>query len=208
MLSSVIPAFAGSNTSSGVVAAPVLNERVVNILEKNNVDFKVQDGNLKLVETSPESIAEVNKLIASEFNAANPNARTAIAAVSYPTPYTHMKQYDIFRSKKFEAASKTALAAAVIEWAKGGFLPNPYKISVTAAGGFAVYYFLNTEKEDLYFAIKYYYREFGPGRFDSNGNFYGDYDVKKEIRVTKNSDYTGGNVETEVQQGTIIEPWF
>ncbi len=185
-------------------ASPVLNERVIRILEKHNIDFQIVDGNLKLGDMSPESIAEVNKLLGSESK----TNRNAKVAVSYPTPYVHMKSYDINTSKKFIAATKTALAAAVIEWAKNGGLPDPRKISVAAAGGFGAYYFINTDTENLYFAIKYFYRELGPGSFDSNGNFIGDYEIKKEIRVTKKSDYSGGNLEKDVRKSSIIEPWF
>ncbi|GEC90312.1 MULTISPECIES: hypothetical protein [Brevibacillus] len=183
-------------------ATPIHNERVISILKKNNIDFKIADGNLKLVETSPESIAKVNKLLVSEFK---PSLK---AAVSYPTPYVHMKLHDIKTSQKFIAATKTALAAAVIEWAKNKGVPDPRKIGVAAAGGFAAYYFINTDKEDLYFYIKYSYRELSAGKFDMNGNFIGDYEIKKEIRVTKNSNYTGGNLEVDVRKSSILDPWF
>ncbi|WP_068775762.1 hypothetical protein [Paenibacillus sp. FJAT-26967] len=185
-------------------SSPVLNERIISILKKNDIDFQVVNGNLKLVETSSKSIAEVNKLLVSESK----TSLNAIAATYYPTPYTHMKIYDIYRSKKFVAATKTALAAGVIEWAKGGLLPNPYKISIAAAGGFAAYYFINTDTENLYFSIKYYYRELGPGFFDHNGTFIGDYEILKEIRVTNSSSYAGGNLETDARRSSIVEPWF
>lgn len=100
------------------------------------------------------------------------------------------------------------MSAAVIEWAKSGGLPDPYKISIAAAGGFGAYYFINTSVENLYFAIKYYYRELGPGKFDMNGTFIGDYQIRKEIRVTKNSNYTGGNLVIDERKSTIVEPYF
>ncbi|WP_232773598.1 hypothetical protein [Brevibacillus sp. AF8] len=160
--------------------APITNERVISILQKNNIDFKIVDGNLKLVEISPESISKVNNLLVSEF-------KTSLkAAASYPTPYVHMKTHDIYTSKKFKAAVKTALGAAVVEWAKAGGLPDPRRVGVAAAGGFGVYYFVSSDTENLYFAIKYFYRELSAGKFDMNGNFIGDYEIKKEIRVTKN----------------------
>lgn len=183
-------------------ATPIPNERVISILKKNNIDFNIVDGNLKLAETSPESIAKVNNLLVSQFN---PSLK---AAASYPTPYVHMKTHDINTSKKFRAAVKTALGAAVVEWAKAGGIPDPRRVGVAAVGGFGVYYFVATDTENLYFAIKYYYRELSAGKFDMNGNFIGDYEIKKEIRVTKNSNYTGGNLEVDVRKSTIIDPWF
>ncbi|WP_289139190.1 hypothetical protein [uncultured Brevibacillus sp.] len=119
-----------------------------------------------------------------------------------------MKAHDIQRNKKFTYALKTAFGAAVIEWAKSGGLPDPRKVSVAAVGGFGVYYFLNTDTENLYFSIKYYYRELSAGKFDMNGNFVGDYEIKKEIRVTKKSNYTGGNIELDVRKSSILDPFF
>ncbi|MGG1663395.1 hypothetical protein [Brevibacillus sp. NRS-1366] len=182
---------------------PVVNERIVNILKKNNIGYTVEKGNVKLVNTSPEAISKVNQLLASEFNPS-----LLKAAASYPTAYVHMKAHDIQKNKKFTAALKTALGAAVIEWAKNGGLPDPRKISVAAVGGFGVYYFVQTDTENLYFSIKYYYRELSAGKFDMNGNFVGDYEIKKEIRVTKNSDYTGGNIGLDVRKSSILDPFF
>ncbi|MBP1999743.1 hypothetical protein J2Z69_000762 [Paenibacillus shirakamiensis] len=182
-------------------ASPVLNERVVSILKENNVEFQIVNGNIKLVETSPQAVAKANGLISQQD-------QYSTRATSYPGPWVHEKLNDIYNSRKFQAATKTALAAAVIEWAKNMGIPDPVKISVAAAGGFAAYYFINTDKEDLYFLIKYYYREIGKGFFTENGTFIGDYEIKKEIRVTKNSNYTGGNVENDIRKSTIVDPWF
>ncbi|MEZ2661561.1 hypothetical protein [Aneurinibacillus aneurinilyticus] len=184
--------------------SPILNEKVISILEKNNIDFQIIDGNLKLNETSPEAITKVNQLLSQQSQT---NGNVSLAA-TYPTAYVHMRGYDINTSKKFRAATKTALGAAVTEWAKSKGLASPYQIGVAAAAGFGLYYFIRADEENLYFAIKYYYRELGPGRFDGNGNFIGDYEIKKETRVTKNSDYTGGSVTPDVRRSTILEPTF
>ncbi|RCX20703.1 hypothetical protein DFP94_103436 [Fontibacillus phaseoli] len=184
--------------------SPITNDRVISFLKTNNINYEFLNGDIKLVETSTESIAEVNELLASESK----STLNAIAAISYPTPYIHMRNHDIYDSQKFKAARKAALAAAVVEWAKNKFLPDPWKISIAAAGGFGIYYFVNTDVEDLYFYIKYSYREKGPGFFDSNGTFIGDYEILKEIRTTKNSNYTGGWVEHDARLSTIVDPWF
>jgi len=194
-----------SATENNEKVQPMLNERIIDILERNNINFQISNGNITLVETSPEFTAEVNELLVSEFNTLN---NVGSFAVSYPTPYQHMPLYDIYDSKKFQAATKVALGAAVVEWAKNKFIPDPYKISAAAIGGFAVYYFVNTDKEDLYFSIKYFYRELGSGFFDGNGTFIGDYAILKEIRVTKNSNNTGGSIEHDSRRSSIIEPWF
>ncbi|GED59612.1 hypothetical protein ABER61_26565 [Brevibacillus formosus] len=192
-----------ASAESNEKASPVPNERVVELLKRANIEFQIVNGNIKLENTSPESIARSNKLLASEFNS------IAKAAVSYPTPYVHMKLNDYTASDRFKAATKIALASATVEWAKNKGLPDPRKIGVAAAGGFGIYYFLAPiNPEHLYFYIKYSYRELGPGKFDMNGNFIGDYEIKKEIRVTKNSDYSGGNLETDIRKSTVIDAWF
>lgn len=144
----------------------------------------------------------VNKLIETDFySKVNP-------AATYPTAYTHMRNYDIRSSQKFQAATKTALGAAVIEWAKNKFIPDPFRLSVVAIGGFGLYFFVNSDKEDLYFLIQYHYRALGPGFFTENGNFIGDYEILKEMRVTKNSNFTGGTIEHDARRSSIVEPWF
>ncbi|OME82217.1 hypothetical protein BK120_16290 [Paenibacillus sp. FSL A5-0031] len=184
-------------------APPTVNERVVNILKENNIDFQIVDGNIKLNQTSTEVITAVNNLLSSQSQL----NRGSIAATAYPTPYTHMPLYNITKSKKFTAATKTAFGAAFTAWAKNIFSPWQ-EIAGVAVGGFAVYYFVNSETEDLYTFIKYYYRELGAGFFDMNGTFIGDYQIKKEIRVTKNSNGTGGSTGTDERASSIIEPWF
>ncbi|OMF76644.1 hypothetical protein [Paenibacillus glucanolyticus] len=190
-----VPLAAADNNEEIV---PPQNERVISILEENDIDFQIVDGVLKLVEASPEALAKANESLVAEFS----------IAASYPTAWTHMRGYDIKSDAKFTAATRTALGAAFVEWAKNKFLPDPYKISVAAMGGFGLYYFVNTDKENLYTYIKYSYRELGPGFFDHNGTFIGDYELKKEIRVTKNSDFTGGNLETDIRKGSIVQPWY
>ena len=49
----------------------------------------------------------------------------------------------------------------------------------------------------------------GPGHFDMNGNYIGDYEIKKVSRATKDSSYaTGGRVDTDIRDSSIISPWF
>jgi hypothetical protein len=67
---------------------------------------------------------------------------------------------------------------------------------------------VNSNTEDLYTFIYYYYRELGPGFFDSNGTFIGDYEIRKEMRVTKNSDGSGGEYGRDDRKSPIVEPWF
>ncbi|MDT3428661.1 hypothetical protein J2Z22_004254 [Paenibacillus forsythiae] len=182
---------------------PTPNERVLNLLKENNIDYKIVDGNIKLDKTSEEAIADVNKLLSSQSQF----SRSSITATSYPTSYIHMVQYDITDSKKFTAATKTAFTVAFTAYAKNITTPWQELVAV-AVGGFATYYFINTTTEDLYTFIRYYFRELGPGFFDMNGTFIGDYEILKKTRVTKYSNGTGGSYATDARRSTIIEPWF
>ncbi|MMZ56956.1 hypothetical protein D1872_188680 [compost metagenome] len=100
------------------------------------------------------------------------------------------------------------MGAAVTEWAKSKGLASPYQIGVAAAAGFGLYYFIRADEENLYFAIKYYYRELGLGRFQGNGNFIVSYEIKKETRVTKKLYYTVSSVNLDVRRSAILEPTF
>lgn len=208
LLVAVVP-FAGatgvSNSSVNENSAFV-NERVVNLLENNNIDFEIVDGKLSLTDLSSDSIAEVNELL--KLTANNQAKSVSALATTYPTSYIHLQQYDRVTSAKFSAATKYALSATFLEWAKSKFLPDPYRLSVVAAGGFGAYYFINSNVENLYTHIQYSFRERGPGRFDVNGNFMGDYELLKEMRVTLNSSNTGGSYDKDIRLSTILEPWF
>jgi hypothetical protein len=171
-------------------------------LNAYNIDYQIVDGDIKLEQPSPELISEVNQLLTGQFQINHYSSVT-----SYPTPWTHMRNYDITRSAKFEAASKTAFAAAFTAWAKNIFSPWQEIVAV-GVGGFAVYYFVNSDKEDLYTFIKYYYRELGPGFFDHNGTFIGDYEIKKEMRVTTSSSGVGGSYGEDIRSSSVVEPWF
>lgn len=99
------------------------------------IDFQIVDGNLMLSQTTPGVVTEVNNLLGSHSQI-NYSAK---AATSYPTPYTHMKLYDITDSKKFTAATKTAFAAAFATYAKNVW----QELVAVAVGGYGVYYFVN-----------------------------------------------------------------
>ena len=106
-----------------------------------------------------------------------------------------------------KAASRTAFATGLTALLTGK-TPNPKVAIVAAVAAYGTYFFVNADEEDIYVKIDYYYREVGPGRFDSAGTFIGDYEIKKTTRVTKNSNYTGGTLNTQVESSTILEPWF
>jgi len=197
-------AFATNNiTAAKPELAETFVEKTIERLRSSGIDvIKSQDGEIQLVDTSAESIARANSKLEN-----NLELRSFRAASSYPTAWVHEPLYDVETSKKFQKATKSAFAAAFFAWV-GAETLNPKAIAKAAAAAYATYYFVESDEEDIYLQIKYYYRETGPGRFDYNGNFMGDYQIKKVARTTLNSDYTGGQVTTTIKDSTIIEPFF
>lgn len=105
------------------------------------------------------------------------------------------------------AASKEAFIVVLTGWLTGTTKTLGQSIAVFAAQ-FGAYFLRNTDVEDEYYSATYYYREMGPGHFDINGNYFGDYEVKKIQRLTKQSNHTGGVTYTETKRTTITEPSF
>ncbi|KEQ26358.1 hypothetical protein [Paenibacillus tyrfis] len=191
-----VPMASAAAPENGKVV-PVPNERVVKVLKDNKIDFSIVAGNIKLNQPTPEAVTKANNLLSSRFQ----------LATSYPTSWVHMRNYDRVGSKKFDAATKTAFGAAFAAWAKN-ITTSWQELVGVAVAGYGMYYYINSETEDLYTFIEYSYREWGPGRFDHNGTFIGDYEILKEMRVTKNSNRTDGSYGTDARRSTILEPWF
>ncbi|MBY0147734.1 hypothetical protein [Neobacillus niacini] len=99
------------------------------------------------------------------------------------------------------------IVTAFLAWAKT-ITSKWNEITGVAVGAFGTYYFVNAGTENIYTFTKYYYREEGPGFFDSNGTYYGNYKIKKTHRTTKSAGGTGGQLSTFYKNSTIIEPWF
>ncbi len=152
-----------------------------------------QDGQIRLLNPSPENIAKANKNLES-------------MATSYPTQWVPMPQYDVYSSKRLRAASKGAFEALLLGWIGGA--SSTARLIALVVAGYGFEYFNNVDEENLYYSTKYSYREVGPGRFDSIGNFMGDYQLSKVERVTKNSNYTGGDFEETIQYSTTLYPSF
>ena len=89
-----------------------------------------------------------------------------------------------------------------------GKVYDPRAIGATAAAAYISYWFVNSDVSNVYYFGKYYYRQIGPGRFDSNGNFIGDYEIKQVMRTTKNKKNSGGQVNTKIVKSTVPYPTF
>ncbi|MEC1717901.1 hypothetical protein [Schinkia azotoformans] len=185
---------------------PLVNERVVHVLQDNNIDYFIEDGQITLKNPTSKILNNANALLENSMTYEIQQDSISIQT-TYPTSWVYMRNYDRVASKKFTKATKTAFSTALIAWL-GGITGGATTLARLAAAGFGSYYFLNTDEEDIYYFSKYSYRELGPGRFTDTGTFMGDYEIKKVERVTKNSDGTGGDVDTRYEKSTILEPFF
>lgn len=109
--------------------------------------------------------------------------------------------------KKFTKATKTAFAAGVTTWLTG-FTGGAAALGKIAGGAFATYYFVETDTQNVYTFLKYYYRELGKGKFGPTGSYMGNYEIKKVERITKSSKGSGGQTKTRYKKSTIVEPFF
>lgn len=187
-----------NETHKKSVSDGFVDEHVVNLLRKNNVDFVIENGNqIKITNPNQQIIASLN--IELENN--------LMMRATYPTSWTHMKAYDLSISKRFKQATQSAFITALTAWL-GDTTSKARVLAGAASGVYLTYYFVDDDTEDIYYHTKYSYREVGPGRFDAMGNFLGDYEIKKEERTTKNSTNSGGQLTTTTKSSTILDRWF
>lgn len=172
----------------------ILTKKIVEEkLSSQNMDVIIDGNSVKLCNPTQENIQRANYLLAK--------------SKTYPTKWVYRKNDDIRTNKKIKAASKSALAAAITSMVTAkGIVPGQVVASATAA--FGTYWYLNSDVENVYYYAKYYYRELGPGKFDSIGNFMGDYQIKKVEKISKNSDFSSGYTEVSYKKSTICDYSF
>lgn len=195
-------ALASENLTEDTVPS-MLDEKVIEILQENEIEYTItEDNQIQLVHPTSGDIEFANNLLKEYWN-----QQEFFNLTSYPTPWVEMRQYEIHSNNKFEVATKSAFAAAVSMWLidKTSSYTNLAKY---AAAAFGTYYFVNTHVETVYYNAKYYYRELGPGFFNDIGNFIGEYEIRKIERLSKNPDYTGGQIETTNRESSILIPFF
>ncbi len=102
---------------------------------------------------------------------------TITAKKTYPTEWTQRFDATQYSSAKLKKASKAILAAAIIAaFGKTGLTSETF--AKTIASALLSNFYVNSETQDVYYSYEVYYRELGPGKFDSIGNFLGDYQIK------------------------------
>lgn len=198
---SAITAFASGDTipTNDYAAQSEINKDLITLLTNNGIKASVI--NNKVVLNDLTDINKANKVLTQDFSIKSRLNTRAIT--SYPTQY-YGPFAKYYYNKKFQKAAKTALATTITAWAGG--VKVPQALVGTFVSAYFSYWFVESDTVNVYTSVLYYYRENGPGRFDSWGNFIGDYRIKKVTRITTNSDYSGGKTKTEYSdQSQLIE---
>lgn len=168
------------------------------ILSSNGIETDIIDNKLVLKNPTQENIDLANELLLQ-----NNRARA-----KYPTSWVSMKSFNVDAdgSRTFKRSTKASLISTLGTWlASFGSLTG---LARNFVNSFFTDLFLNSDQEIIVYKSRYYYRETGPGRFDSNGNFMGDYEIKKEERVYSKRDGSLESTEITIKESTILDPSF
>lgn len=204
LLVSVVAPITSAAAPERETPVPMVDERITGIFDANNIDYTVTDATITLVDKSVNNVTKANKALIAAFKA---DENLQKATVTYPTAWQHLVNYDFRASKKFKGATKTAFITAFAAYLKNIYTPWR-ELAAAAGAGYGIYYFVNSETEDLYTFVTHHYRTMGPGFVDHNGTVYGDYEIRKQMRITKNSNNTGGQYVVDTRRGTSTVPWF
>ncbi len=215
LISFAVPAFATEVKNEEVIRPNVTEsevsvqyERIAAALAEANIDFVIEDNQLRLLDTSYSNVEYANSVTRVSFYGDETDGSPA--RTTYPTEWVWNGRFDHVVDSKLHKAAKDALAATLATLIGEQVVHMPFSGVKALAATFVTSYLLSLyEQKDevtVYHCYSYYWREFGPGWFDSAGNFYSDIENKEVVRVTTNSDYTGGEVTETIQQDTIILP--
>ena len=171
-----------SNEQATLVMAKYTYEDLINVIKDEN-------GNIKLKNTSQNTINEANQIL--------------LKSKKYPTEWYPLKNYSVYSSKKFKKATKNAFASAMTSWLTTK-IPSPQIIVGAAVSAYVTYYFVNSDECNVYFRYLYYYRIVGPTKFDKNGNAIPQYELKRKMTTSKNKKFTSGQNKTQTKKSSIL----
>lgn len=110
---------------------------------------------------------------------------TTVSAATYPTKWTPMPNSTYRTSLKYRKASTAATAGYVMSMYNQKNDPN------------------------VYYTFTFQYRQLSKGRYDSNGTYLGDYEIRQTLRSYKNSARTQLiYTSTTTQKTTTLMPWM
>lgn len=103
------------------------------------------------------------------------NAATMTTMTTYPTAWVPLIYPSHTTSAKLKKAGKAILTSTIVALFPG---VNLTEWASLVAGILLDKFYVNSDEQDVYFDIEYSYRSLSAGHSDSNGTYYGDYQVK------------------------------
>lgn len=120
-------------------------------------------------------------------------------STKYPTKWTYVPTHNLRYNKKARKAGKSAFAATLTSFLKGK-VTNPVTLAGVAASAYGTYYFVNSDEQNVYFSIKYYYRLIKKPKSDSNGIYNNYIEMKRITKISKYSNFKNGQSKTETRK--------
>ena len=146
-------------------------------------------------------------------NVSNIFGTTEVSAATYPTKWVPMKNSAYKTTLKYKKASQAATGAVIA--ASVNKLKGPVKIITpteaffAATAGYVSSMYMQKNDVNVYYSFTFHYRELGKGRYDSNGNYMGNYQVKQTLKSYKNSARTKLiNTSVSYKKTTSLIPWM
>lgn len=198
----VSPNDSSSNASSPTNSIPTGCERAAAAWESAGLAFVVDGNSIRLVNPSEENVLLANKVLTQSFH--SPKTR-----ISYPTEWVPNSQYNTRTTKKLQKAYEDAVNATAVAWVYSICsleVPSIKGFVGSFIAGYVISLFESRNEVPVYLEIKYYYRELGPGHSTDSGLFLGDFENRRDTRMTLNSNYSGGEVDRHTQRDTCVLP--
>ena len=100
-------------------------------------------------------------------------------------------------------AGKSAFASALTSFLTGK-VTNPKVLALIAAAQYGTYYFVNTDEQNVYFSMKYYYRLIAKRKPDINGIDNKYIEMKRVTKISKYKNLKNGQTKTETRKTNQI----
>ena len=138
---------------------------------------------------------------------------TTVSAATYPTKWTSMPNASYRTTLKYKKASQAAtasvIAASIKKLGSPSKILTPKEAFLSATAGYVASMYNQRKDPNIYYSFTFHYRELGKGRFDSNGNYLGNYEVRQTLKSYKNSARTQLiSTSTTTKKTTTLIPWL
>lgn len=129
--------------------------------------------------------------------------KVAAKANKYPTKWQYLPTPNRSYSKKAKKAGKQAFIA-ILSAFLGAEVIGARAIATSAAVGYGGYYFTNTDTQNVYFKMKYYYRFIAKAKPDKYGNYNNYIEMKRVTKISKYKSMKNGQTNTQTRKTNQI----